>query len=227
METTKPPDQYYGRDNNTEESQESRLERLGRERPAKFKTAWEEFGFCYSVVMSQVLTEYFVSGFNIVLPTVAEDLNVPRATQTWPANAFSLVISCFLLTFGRFADMYGGFPVYIAGVSWLAVWALIAGFSQNELMLDFTRAIQGFGPAAYLPSSLMLLGSVYRPGPRKNIIFSVYGACAPLGFYLGIFFAGKYVALREISPILIHLDRPDSSVHNMAMVFLHWSDPRC
>lgn len=36
----------------------------------------------------------------------------------------------------------------------------------------------------------MILGSVYRPGPRKNLVFSIYGACAPLGFFFGIFFAG-------------------------------------
>jgi MFS family permease len=36
----------------------------------------------------------------------------------------------------------------------------------------------------------MILGSVYRPGPRKNLVFSIYGACAPLGFFIGIFFAG-------------------------------------
>jgi MFS family permease len=58
-------------------------------------------------------------------------------------------------------------------------------------MMDLCRAIQGFGPAAYLPASFMLLGSTYRPGPRKNIVFSIYGAAAPLGFYVGIFFAGK------------------------------------
>jgi MFS family permease len=173
-----------------EESHEARLERLGRERPSKFTSAWSELGFCYSIVMSQVLTEYFVSGFNVVLPTVAADLNIPRDTQTWPANAFSLVVACFLLFFGRLSDMYGGFPVYVGGVAWLALWGFFAGFAQNELMIDFARAIQGTGPAAYLPSSLMLLGSIYRPGPRKNVIFSVYGACAPLGFYLGIFFAG-------------------------------------
>jgi MFS family permease len=121
------------------------------------------------------------------------DLDIPRSTQTWPANAFSLVVACFLLTFGRLADMYGGFPVYCAGMAWLALWSLIAGFSQNELMLDFCRAIQGFGPGAYLPSSLMLLGSVYRPGPRMNLVFSVYGAAAPFGFYVGIFFAGMSI----------------------------------
>jgi MFS family permease len=135
--------------------------------------------------------EYFISGFNVLLPTLAKDLDIPKASQTWPANAFSLVVACFLLTFGRLADMYGGWPVYVSGFVWLCVWSLIAGFSQNELMLDFGRAIQGFGPAAYLPASFMLLGSTYRPGPRKNIVFSIYGAAAPFGFYVGIFFAGK------------------------------------
>ena len=183
------PKDHRGDVSSDEESPEARIERLGRERPARF-TAWQEIGFCYSVVMSQVLTEYFVSGFNVVLPTVVEDLNIPRNTQTWPANAFSLVVACFLLFFGRLSDMYGGFPVYVGGVAWLAIWGLIAGWAQNELMIDFARALQGLGPAAYLPSSLMLLGSIYRPGPRKNVIFSIYGACAPLGFFIGIFFAG-------------------------------------
>lgn len=175
---------------NLEESDEGRLERLGRERPAKFRSAWAEFGFCYAVLMSQVLTEYFVSGFIVTLPTVAADLGIPPSKQTWPANAFSLVVACFLLFFGRLSDMYGGFPVYVGGVAWFSVWGLIAGFAQNEWMMYFARALQGLGPAAYLPSSLMLLGSIYRPGPRKNIIFSIYGACAPLGFFIGIFFAG-------------------------------------
>lgn len=86
--------------------------------------------------------------------------------------------------------MYGGYPLYVAGTIWLAIWSLIAGFSKNALMLDFCRALQGLGPAAYLPSSVMLLGSIYRPGPRKNLVFSIYGACAPFGFFAGIFFAG-------------------------------------
>jgi MFS family permease len=131
-----------------------------------------------------------VSGFTVLLPTIATDLDIPEAARTWPASAFPLVAASFPLVFGRLADMYGGYPVYVAGTVWLAIWSLIAGFSTNALMLDFCRALQGLGPAAYLPSSMMLLGSIYRPGPRKNLVFSIYGACAPLGFVFGIFFAG-------------------------------------
>lgn len=94
------------------------------------------------------------------------------------------------MVFGRVSDIFGGYPVYVAGCAWLTIWSLIGGFSGNDIMLNFCRALQGLGPAAFLPSSVMILGSIYRPGPRKNIIFSIYGACGPIGFFLGILFAG-------------------------------------
>ena len=86
--------------------------------------------------------------------------------------------------------MYGGFALYIGGMAWLTVISLIAGFSQNWLMLFIFRALQGLGLAAALPSSIMILGRAYRPGPRKNLVFSIYGACAAMGFFVGIFFSG-------------------------------------
>jgi hypothetical protein len=41
---------------NDEETHEARIERLGRQRPEKFKTLWAEIGFVFSIVMSQVMT---------------------------------------------------------------------------------------------------------------------------------------------------------------------------
>jgi MFS family permease len=52
-------------------------------------------------------------------------------------------------------------------------------------MLIFCRALQGLGPAAFLPSRVMLLGSTYRPGPLKNLVFSL--ALSPVGFFTRIF----------------------------------------
>ncbi|GAM83578.1 hypothetical protein ANO11243_015660 [Dothideomycetidae sp. 11243] len=173
-----------------EEDEAREMERLGRERPKVFKTKWAEFGFCFAVVMSQFITEYFVSGFTVIIPVLAKQLDIPAPAIVWPASAFSLVVSTTLLPLGRLGDMYGGYPLYICGCIWFGVWSLIAGFAQNELMLDFCRAMQGLGPAALLPAAVLLLGSTYRPGPRKNIVFSTMGAMAPLGFFAGIFFAG-------------------------------------
>lgn len=173
-----------------EESIDTRLARLGRERPPIFKNAFSEIMFCFSVLMSQILTEFFVSGFTVIVPTLIDALDIPQNSSVWPATAFSLVIASTLLVFGRLGDMYGGFPVYITGVLWLLVWSIITGFSVNPVMMICCRALQGLGAAAFLPTGVMLIGTVYRPGPRKNIVFALYGACAIVGFFFGIFVAG-------------------------------------
>lgn len=86
--------------------------------------------------------------------------------------------------------MWGGYPVFLGGLAWLLIWSVIAGFSINPLMLDFCRALQGLGASAFLPTGVMLLGSIYRPGPRKNLVFALYGTSAVVGFFVGIFVAG-------------------------------------
>ena len=173
-----------------EESMDARIERLGRERPAIFKSLWAELAFVFSIYMSQILTEYFVSGFSVIRPILIQELNIPQAASVWPATAFSLVIAATLLVFGRLGDMWGGYPVFMGGMAWLVLWSIVCGFSTNPIMLDICRALQGLGPAASLPTGVMLMGTVYRPGPRKNMVFGLYGLFAVLGFYFGIFCAG-------------------------------------
>lgn len=131
-----------------------------------------------------------MSGFNVLLPTLIKAMDIPDSVSVWPASSFSLVVGATLLVFGRVADMTGGYPLYIGGLSWLIIWSIITGFSQNTNMLIVCRAIQGFGPAMYLPSGVMLLSNTYRPGKRKNIVFSIYATCGALGFFYGILMSG-------------------------------------
>lgn len=120
------------------------------------------------------LQEYYVSGFNVLVPAIVKALDINEDSSTWPASAFSLVVSCFLLPMGRLSDMYGGKRLFVLGVGWLVIFSILGGIARTELMLVFARALQGLGPAAFLPSSVMLLGSVYRPGPRKNLVSYYY-----------------------------------------------------
>lgn len=179
-----------GPETGDQESAQARIERLSRERPQVFKSTWAEVACVFSICMSQVITETFVSGFTVILPTLIQDLDIPQSSSVWPATAFSLAIASTLLFFGRLGDMFGGYPLYVGGMIWLVLWSIVAGFSTSPLMLDFCRALQGLGAAAYLSNGVLLMGSFYRPGPRKNLVFSIYGACAVVGFFVGIFFAG-------------------------------------
>lgn len=127
---------------------------------------------------------------NVLLPSLVRELHIPSESQTWPASIFTLVAGAFLLPFGRLCDMYGASAVFLTSIVWLSIWTLVGGFSHNLAMLLVTRAFQGLGSAANLPAGLALLSSVYRPGPRKNLVFSLYGGCAPFGFFAGILVAG-------------------------------------
>ena len=86
--------------------------------------------------------------------------------------------------------MYGGYIVFNVGFLWFTVWSLAAGFTNNYTALIVCRAMEGLGAACILPCGITLLGTVYRPGPRKNFIFAMYGATCPIGFYLGMLIGG-------------------------------------
>lgn len=73
---------------------------------------------------------------------------------------FSLAVASTTLIFGRLADMYGGRRIYICGTIWLAIWSIVISFIKNEVMLNLSRAFQGIGVSAMLPSGLILMGTI-------------------------------------------------------------------
>ncbi|OAA77343.1 Major facilitator superfamily domain, general substrate transporter [Akanthomyces lecanii RCEF 1005] len=158
-------------------------EALGRQRPAAFSTIWHELGFAISLLGSMAMSEFFISGFHIVLPLLAVELDMSPAAQTWPSSVFTLTAATFLLPLGRLTDMYGAYVVFNSGLVWVCIWCLASGFSQSYINLIVCHAMTGVGAAAFLPAGITLIGKIYRPGPRKNLIFAVYGVFAPLGFF--------------------------------------------
>jgi len=68
------------------------------------------------------------------------------------------------------------------------MWAAFAGFAaytKSPVFFDLCRALQGIGPALLMPNGLALFSHAYPPGMKKNIVFSVFGGVAPLGFVIG------------------------------------------
>lgn len=91
-----------------DQSPSVRIEHLGRERPSAFPNLWTKLFCLFGIIMSEFLTEFFDSGFTVILPLQAQELKIPRASRVWPATAFSPVISSTLLIFVRLGDIWGG-----------------------------------------------------------------------------------------------------------------------
>ncbi|KAK4126631.1 MFS general substrate transporter [Parathielavia appendiculata] len=121
----------------------------------------------------------------IILPTIGEDLNIPEARLQWIISAYSLTFGCFLLFWGRVADIYGKRKIFIWGSAWFAVTTLVNPFIPNEIAFDLFRALQGLGAAANVPTAIGILGTTFPPSKAKNYAFSCYAAGAPLGAVIG------------------------------------------
>lgn len=75
----------------------------------------------------------------------------------------------------------------IIGYVWFSFWSLISGFSvySDFKLAVVSRVLQGIGPAICLPNALAILGTAYRPGHRKAMVFAFFGAVAPIGAICG------------------------------------------
>ena len=162
-------------------------------REGKFRHFVAEIGFCFTIAMTQFLAEFLISGFAIELPRLLFNnfaVGPGNMGVFWPATLCMLTLSSTLLIFARLSDLYGGYPFFIFGNVWLAIWTLIPGLTTSLIILDVSRAMQGLAIAAVTPSTFVMVGSIYPEGPRRNIVLGLYGACAPLGFYVGFLTAG-------------------------------------
>lgn len=54
-----------------------------------------------------------------------------------------LTFGCFLLFWGRIADLYGKRTVFIVGTAWMTLTTAANPFLPNEILFDVFRGLQG------------------------------------------------------------------------------------
>lgn len=126
----------------------------------------------------------------IILPTIGRELSIPDSRQQWIVSAYSLAFGCFLLVWGRIADLYGKRKIFVLGSAWVALTTLVNPFIPNEIAFDLCRGLQGLGAAANVPTAIGILGTTFPPGRAKNYAFSTYAAGAPIGSIFGNLLGG-------------------------------------
>jgi MFS family permease len=142
--------------------------------------------FCTQVGLGQCLSIIHQIGAHFQLSNSGE--------LSWLIAGYSLTAGTFILVSGRLGDIFGYKRLLLIGFAWFALWSLVAGLSwySNYVLFIFARVLSGIGPAIMLPNSLAILGATYAPGPRKSMVFAIFGATAPGGSIVGALFAGIF-----------------------------------
>jgi MFS family permease len=145
-----------------------------------------EFFFIGLLCSAQLTTQMALVGPLSILHIIGRGLNITNpGVLAWLIAGYSLTVGSFILLSGRLGDVFGYKKMIVIGYVWFAVWSLVGGLSvwSGEVLFIFSRVLAGIGPAILLPNSLGLLGATYRPGKKKNMVFSLFGGCAPSKLY--------------------------------------------
>lgn len=141
---------------------------------------------------TQFVTQTAFSNTILTLHLIGDDLGITNpAVLPWLVAGFSLTVGTFILLSGRCGDLFGYKPMVIIGFAWFALWNVIAGLSTyaagsgGQILFIFARVMGGIGPAILMPNALGILGSTYPQGRRKDMVFSLFAACAPVGAVVG------------------------------------------
>lgn len=144
----------------------------------------KEFLFVSVVCLSQFMTQAALGQTLGILHVIGDSFGLTNPGDlSWLIAGYSLTVGTFILVAGRFGDLFGYKRMLLLGFCWFSFWSMVAGLSvySNHVLFVFARVLQGIGPAFCVTNGLALLGATYSPGPRKDMVFALFGATAPGG----------------------------------------------
>ncbi|OAQ34238.1 MFS general substrate transporter [Linnemannia elongata AG-77] len=142
------------------------------------------------VSMAQMLDIINVASVTITLPNILKEVGYSIDQLQWVTSAYALAYGAFLLIGGRFGDLFGHRRIYILGVTWFSIWAVVNGFAKDPIVMSVGRALQGMGAGFTVPSALAILTTTYPVGPERTFALAVFGGTGAVGSVIGVLLGG-------------------------------------
>ena len=172
----------------------------------------------------------FIDGtvVNVALPALQTNLNATAVDVQWVIEAYSLLLSAFLLVGGSLGDHYGRRRIFLVGVALFTVASAACGFAASITQLIAARAFQGFGAALLVPGSLAIISNSFSEQDRGRAIGTWSGFSAittGIGPLLGgwliehvswraVFFINVPIALAIIFISMVHVRENSDRDHD-------------
>ena len=121
------------------------------------------------------------------MPTVVASLGGIRI-YSWVFSGFLLTQTVTMPLWGRFSDLYGRRPIYLAGLATFLAGSALSGASQNMVQLILFRMVQGLGAGALMTLGYTIIGELYgleRRARMQGYISSVWGLASLMGPWAG------------------------------------------
>jgi EmrB/QacA subfamily drug resistance transporter len=127
-----------------------------------------------------------------------------EAELSWVLSAYAIIFAAVLVPAGRFADLYGRKKVLLAGIAVFTGASALASFAPTLGVLIVARAIQAFGAAMIVPTSLGLLYPNF-PKRQHTLVVGLWAGVAAIAASAGPPVGGLLVTVNWRWIFLINL----------------------
>src|SRR5665647_128214 len=127
------------------------------------------------------------------LPTIVGDLG-GLTHLSWVVTSYLLASAVSTPIYGKFGDMVGRKPVFLAAILIFLAGSMLAGLSQSMGELIGFRALQGAGAGGLMVGAQAIIADIVPPrqrGKYMGLIGAVFAVAAVAGPLLGGFFVDQ------------------------------------
>jgi EmrB/QacA subfamily drug resistance transporter len=144
---------------------------------------WVFLGIMLSIFLAAIESTVVATA----MPTVVASLGGIRI-YSWVFAGFLLTQTVTMPLWGRFSDLYGRRPVYLAGLATFLVGSALSGAAQDMVQLILFRMVQGLGAGALMTLGYTIIGELFgleRRARMQGYISSVWGVASLMGPWAG------------------------------------------
>ena len=125
---------------------------------------------------------------NTLLPVLSRVFHCNVATIVWVMTIYLLVVSGFLLSFGRLGDLRTHKMVYVWGLGIFILGSALCSCATTLTMLIGFRAVQGLGAAMIFANTPAIISQNFRK--RRGQALGLLATTVYLGLSLGLTVGG-------------------------------------
>lgn len=156
-----------------------------------YKNRWK---MLWIILLGTFMATLDSSIVNVALPVMSRHLKVGLDSIQWVVTSYLIVISAFIVIFGKIADRVGITKIYLYGFIVFGIGSLLCTFAFNLYFLIFARVFQAIGASMFMSSNQGLTAAVFPPNERGRAL-GLTGTTVALGTMLGPALGGIMVQI--------------------------------